>query len=242
MNEVKTHYSTHLAAHYSWMLGERETQIEAFSDLLTRRGLDKGKGQTAWDLGAGTGLQSLALARKGYQVHALDFSAEMLAQMGPEADQWGIQRHQADLTDSQSYALPSADLLVCMQDTLLHLPALSDLETLFHQGYAQSQPEAAFLLSFRDLSQALSGKDRFILLRAEADRILSCFLEYLPDQVMIHDIIQTREKAGWEQRIHAYPKLRAGWEDIQPLWEKAGWQSQWQEKRRGMWYVHLRKG
>jgi len=64
------------------------------------------------------------------------------------------------------------------------------------------------MTSFRDYTGALDGTSRFILVKSDASRILTCFLEYATDTVMVHDVIHERTDQSWQMRVSAYPKLR----------------------------------
>jgi hypothetical protein len=66
-----------------------------------------------------------------------------------------------------------------------------------------------FAATFRDYaSRTLQGDKRFILVRADADRIMTCFLEYAEHEVSVHDVLNEREQDQWRQKISSYPKLR----------------------------------
>jgi hypothetical protein len=62
----------------------------------------------------------------------------------------------------------------------------------------------AFIVTFRDYSLALIGEKRFIPVRSDADRMLTCFLEYDDDAVTVHDIPHERDGTAWQQRVSAY--------------------------------------
>jgi hypothetical protein len=71
-----------------------------------------------------------------------------------------------------------------------------------------------FAATFRDYaSKTLEGNERFILVKRDENRILTCFLEYGADRVTVHDVLTQREDAQWVQRVSSYPKLRLapGW-------------------------------
>jgi hypothetical protein len=44
--------------------------------------------------------------------------------------------------------------------------------------------------------------------RADADRILTCFLEYAEHEVTVHDVLNERDQDRWRQKISSYRKLR----------------------------------
>ena len=74
-------------------------------------------------------------------------------------------------------------------------------------------PGGHFLLSFRDYTAARTGADRFIPVRSNADRIFTCFLDYGPDRVAVHDIVHTRAGSEWRTTISVYEKIR-----LAPTW------------------------
>ena len=66
-----------------------------------------------------------------------------------------------------------------------------------------------FAATFRDYAtRTLEGDKRFILVRADADRIMTCLLEYEDHRVIVHDLLNEKEDGRWRQTISSYPKLR----------------------------------
>ena len=63
-------------------------------------------------------------------------------------------------------------------------------------------------MTFRDYTTARKGAERFILVRADADRILTCCLDYRTDKVEVTDIVHEQRGGVWELRASAYEKLR----------------------------------
>jgi hypothetical protein len=106
-----------------------------------------------------------------------------------------------------------AAVVSCMGDTLLHLPSEDAVRDALHASRERLAPGGRFVASFRDLTQELVGADRFVDVRSDPDRILTCFLEYGPDRVTVHDLLHVREGVGWRLRKSAYDKLR-----LAPQW------------------------
>jgi 2-polyprenyl-3-methyl-5-hydroxy-6-metoxy-1,4-benzoquinol methylase len=215
-SSVKDHYAAHLAPLYTWMSGGAAAPRERFNALLRTLNLSPSHpGVTALDLGAGSGFQALPLAAAGYAVTAVDLSEILLAELAGEAAAanlpFPIRAALGDLRDlSRHVPIPAPELIVCMGDTLPHLPSLDDVVRLLADSAAALAPGGHLLLSFRDYTVARTGADRFIPVRSDADRIFTCFLDYGPDRIAVHDIVHTRTSAAdtWRTAISVYEKLR----------------------------------
>jgi hypothetical protein len=101
-----------------------------------------------------------------------------------------------------------ADLAVCLGDTLTHLDSPSTVKRMFRAARARIVTGGKLVLTYRDLSSELRELDRFFPVRSDPSRILTCFVEYLPDRAVVHDIVHTRTESGWDMRKSCYAKLR----------------------------------
>jgi len=211
------HYATFLARHYSWMAGPLAEKVPGEIARLKELGIGAaGGGRLAVDLGCGPGYQALALAELGFQrVMALDTSKDLLGELEANISGRAIEPVCMDILRlGELVEASSVDCVTCMGDTLTHLASREDVTALFRAVHAALVPGGAFVLSFRDLTQPRSGADRFLMSRADRDRILSCFLDYVDDDfVCVHDILHLRDGDQWTLRVSAYRKLRlaAGW-------------------------------
>lgn len=229
MTLAADHYERLLARNYTWMLGGdlaalAVDEAEYLSGLVTAP--DGNAGGTAVDLGCGPGPQSLALARLGYtRVLAVDTSAELLAELAGAADgDPVIEPVRADLRTAlpRLVAHGEADLIVCMGDTLPHLPAMDDVPALLADCATALAAGGRLVITYRDLTRPRTGTDRFFLVRGTEDRVLSCFLEYDGDVVHVHDVLTTREAGMWTQQVSTYPKLRVAADRLAEQCAKAG--------------------
>ena len=236
---TKAHYDTHLAAFYSWMVGDFDTAQAQAADYFKRQKLYPRSTGLALDLGAGTGVQSVALARLGFRVHAVDFSPALLSELRAHALGLPVAAHEGDLRHFEQYLrgeLP--ELLVCMGDTLTHLSSLEDVAALLAAGYRASAPAGRLVLAFRPLVQELEDTQRFLPVRSDANRIHTCLLEYFPERVRVTDLLHERGVDGnWHQKVSSYYKLRLAVTQVAELLAAAGWQLVRQDEQRGL--VHL---
>ena len=81
---------------------------------------------------------------------------------------------------------------------------------LFTAAAATSVPGGLFVVTFRDyVSSPLKDDGRFILVRSDEIRILTCFLEYGEATVQVHDVLHERDGGSWRLRLSSCPKLGA---------------------------------
>jgi SAM-dependent methyltransferase len=212
------HYENLLADHYEWMFGlpfeakvaEQKAILKEFAGPVVIGGL-------AVDLGCGSGFQSIALSDLGYKVLAIDTSPKLLSHLSARIGSRDIATKHADLRELQSLVSPtSVDIVVCMGDTLTHLPAQSDVARLFRSVAHALKPGRTFLITYRDLASVeLFGLDRFIPVSNDDRRVMTCFLEYeSAETVVVHDLIYLRDDDGnWKLHKSSYRKLRlpAAW-------------------------------
>src|SRR5277367_645289 len=154
MSNVAKHYEQLLAEHYVWMFGlpfeqkvaeQKALLAQVLGTLPATRG-------AAVDLGCGPGFQSIALAELGYSpVIAVDNSRELLQELEARRRSYEIESREADITRLDSVAPPeSASVIVCMGDTLTHLPSKESVQKLFNDVFQKLAPGGVFVLSYRD--------------------------------------------------------------------------------------------
>lgn len=207
-NTAQAHYEALLAPIYRWLLGDFPSAVQRSSTELQALGIAAARpGATALDLGAGLGLQALPLSYAGYRVTAIDSSGPLLAEL--RAARSDVTCLVGDLRDLNALVSDSYDVIVCMGDTLTHLPAEQDVDRLLGEACAKLVPGGMLALTFRDYaSRTRESTERFILVRADADRILTCCLDYSVDRVRVTDIVHERIGTGWIIRAGEYQKLR----------------------------------
>ena len=102
-----------------------------------------------------------------------------------------------------------AGLIVCMGDTLCHLPDMDTVTTLLQEIYEKLEPGGQFVTSFRDYITAEPvGADRFIPVRSSDEQIFTCFVEFKDEVVSIHDILYRRIDGEWQLQISEYDKIK----------------------------------
>ena len=208
MATAAQHYERHLAGIYAWSVGGVDAALAAGHAEIEALRLPRARGDLVVDLGAGFGKHAVPLARAGARVLAIDASAELSASLLRLAEGLPISVVTDDLLSFPRHLDGPAAALLCMGDTVTHLASFDAVEALCRAACSALAPGGIFAMSLRDYSVPRTGIDRFIPVQSDADRLLTCFLEFRADVVHVHDIVHERTPEGWTTRISDYPKLR----------------------------------
>jgi SAM-dependent methyltransferase len=205
---VTEHYSDLLAPIYLWIAGGPESAFQRGDEDVNPLCHADTAGRIAVDLGAGFGMHAIPLARRGYAVTAIDTSEELLSQLRSHSPDLAIRTVTADILSFPEYVDQPADLTLCMGDTLTHLQSQQAVEELFQKVARRLKPDGRFVLTFRDYTRPPDGVARFIPVRADRERIFTCFLETMPAHMNVNDILYERNGVGWQLKVSSYLKLR----------------------------------
>jgi ubiquinone/menaquinone biosynthesis C-methylase UbiE len=219
---VKEHYDTHLAAVYSWMAGDFRTKADEFRTFLKTNAITPSANKLAIDLGAGHGIQSIALAESGFTVVAVDFNDPLLNELRANARDLDISITNDDIRNINRFAHRKPALIACCGDTLSHLDSKAEIKSFIANIAATLDNEGTLILSFRDYTHALTGPARFIPVKSDDTRILTCILEYEDDHVYVTDQLYEKYHEGWKQKVSTYTKVRVRTPEIEEYIRAAG--------------------
>jgi SAM-dependent methyltransferase len=242
MSSVKAHYDSLLAPVYSWILGDFDVARRQSTDLFDELAILPRNNGLAVDLGCGPGCQAVPLAERGFSVLAIDFCAELLSELAQHAGPLPVTAICDDISNFRNHLLQKAELIVCMGDSLVHLPDKDSVQQLIRDCADSIVAEGSVILSLRDYTQpAPTGPARFIPVRSDDTRIFTCFLDTVGDVIHVHDILYTRETDGWRQHISAYQKLRLDYRWVTEVLEANGLGIQSVSQRYGFVTLHARR-
>ncbi len=206
--KTKEHYDNHLADFYSWMIGDFEIKKDEFKNFCVEHNILPKSNKIAVDLGAGNGLQTIVLAELGFTVMAIDFNDQLLSELNSKIGNYPIKIVADDIRSISKLTDDEFELVVCCGDTLTHLDSLDEIEKLIQNSYQKLIIGGKIILSFRDYGQQLNDTNRFIHVKGDDSRILTCFLEYLPDKVRVTDLLHHKIDNNWTQKVSSYYKTR----------------------------------
>jgi SAM-dependent methyltransferase len=234
MASVELHYRDHLGPLYEWMAGGIEAAVRAGEEDLAALTIDPAQHRHAVDLGAGIGAHAIPLARRGVRVLAVDSCAGLLDTLARESHGLPVATQTGDLLAFRGEPGHEVDLILCMGDTLMHLRDASELATLFRNAWHALAAGGLLALTFRDYSAEPPGTSRFILVRADDARLLTCHLLYGDRTVQLTDVVHERTEDGWRLASSSYEKLRLAPGRVAELLRAQGFEVRTSVVHRGM--------
>lgn len=203
---------THMAAVYDRLMAD--SPYDQWLDWVERIWAKGGKPSSVIDLGCGTGTIAIPLSRRGYRVTGVDLSADMLAvaydKMRPEqADVVWVQQ------DMRELALPQADAVISLCDSLSYLTEEEDVQETFRRVFAHLAEGGTFLFDVHSPYKMLHifGDETFTYVEDEVSYIWQCFSDPLRLEVEHQLTFFIRQPGGMYERVEEQHWQRA----YQPL-------------------------
>jgi SAM-dependent methyltransferase len=238
---VKEHYDNHLAEFYSWMIGDFDKGKDFFKDFCNNHDIKPNKTGLAIDLGAGNGIQSIALGEIGFKVKAVDFNDKLLSELKIKSNGLPIELIKDDIRNVKTLSNSLVDLIICCGDTISHLETFDQLYKLMQDCFDLLDVNGYLLLTFRDYSIALNDTQRFIPVKSDENRILTCVIDYTDDKIKVTDLLHQKNNGTWIQKISSYDKLRIRTDYVISKAEKAGFSIVVNENKNRMIHLVLKK-
>lgn len=238
---TKEHYDNHLANFYSWMTGDFDRNMHEFCLFCEKKDIIPKTTKNAIDLGSGNGIQTIALAKLGFNVKAIDFNNQLLAELQLKARDFPVTIINEDIRNLKKYAQPQPELIVCCGDTLTHLASTEEVKQLIANASELLSPKGKFVLSFRDYSTELQDTERFIPVKSDSTQILTCILEYFPNIIRVTDLLHQHENGQWIQKASSYYKIRISKKAVVMILENSGFSILHEQTEKGMIYLIAEK-
>lgn len=205
---VKEHYNNHLGNFYTWFTGDFDKNKDSFKAFCIENDIKPYDSEYAIDLGAGNGIQTIALAELGFKVNAIDFNNQLIAELKSKIENYPIKVLNDDIRFVSKYSNPQPGLILCCGDTIAHLDSIAEIQKIIKDSFAILTPKGRFILTFRDYSAELEDTNRFITVKSDKQRILTCFIEYFDEKLRVTDLLYEFENGRWIQKVSSYYKTR----------------------------------
>ncbi|MBP9095395.1 MAG: methyltransferase domain-containing protein [Ignavibacteria bacterium] len=238
---VKEHYDNHLGNFYSWMLGDFDTNEERMREFFAAHGIASQTNQTALDLGCGNGIQSVALAKLGYKVKAVDFNEQLLNELSGHKSYFDIEVINSEFINYLNSVNKKFSLITSMGDTILHLESREWVKEFIKLCYENLEQGGKLILSFRDYTNELKGDARFIPVKSDDTRVMTCFLQYSDEYINVTDLLYEKINGEWMQFVSSYKKVRVLPEEIEKYLKDAGFEIESNENINRMIYLIANK-
>jgi 2-polyprenyl-3-methyl-5-hydroxy-6-metoxy-1,4-benzoquinol methylase len=176
----------------------------------------------------------VSLAHVGFRVKAIDFNEQLLSELANNSKQAEVEIINADIRQFRKYVADPPEVIICWGDTLTHLASKKEMYEFIRNMAGSLATGGRLLLSFRDYSRELTGDSRFIHVKSDEHRILTCFLEYAPEHIHITDLLYEKNGQHWQQKVSSYKKVRITPEEVAAQISNHGLRIYWQEFKNGM--------
>ena len=233
MVTVEEHYESLLSDVYTWLMGGFDEAKSNNVEFFKSRNNTPSSSGIAFDLGAGSGFQSIPLAELGFNVTAIDLSQKLLDELRSNSNNKSLVTINDDILNFRDHLSTNCELIVCMTDTITHLKSKDDALTIFQNSLSSLEDGGKLILTFRDLSTELKDTDRFIPVRSDENIIFTCFLEYELETVKIHDIVYIKKNDKWELNKSSYRKIRLSVEWVEKQLSNIGFKIEESSNRNG---------
>lgn len=212
---VKEHYDSLLGGFYSWMTGDFQQNQLDFQDFLASHAIAPYQSGNALDLGAGHGIQSVSLAKRGYAVTAIDFNNQLLDELRFNSRGLRVEMINSDIRLLNQWKDLDPELIVCAGDTLSHLEDKNQIRQLLQDSLSTMSKGGKLLLSFRDQSSPISGSEQSFVVKADENRKLTCKLEFEEETIRVTDILEEKTGDVWKESTSSYTKVRLRKQEIE---------------------------
>lgn len=168
-----------------------------------------GKPELVLDLGCGTGSMTLELAKRGYDMTGIDYSAEMLGIAGSRAAAECVSDKMLWLMqDMRSFELyGTVDVAVCCLDGINHLTGSGDLDKTFDLVHNYLIPDGLFIFD-------INGKYKFENVYADRSYVIEnedavCIWQnYYNSKSKLCDFYITLFREGSDGRYERYDEIQ----------------------------------
>lgn len=109
------------------------------------------------DIACGSGTYSIALAKEGYKVTAVDIEDEMVRKVQDKAkrDKVDIEAFVCSMTELEDKLAQKYQVLFCIGNSLVHLKSLEEIEHVLKQMYNLAEPDGVVIIQIMNYDRII---------------------------------------------------------------------------------------
>lgn len=147
----------------------------------------------------------------------MDFNQQLIDELKVNSNGLTITTKIGDIKNINDFVTEKPELVVCCGDTLSHLDNKNEIQKFISDVSNSLARNGKLVLSFRDYSTNLTDTNRFIPVKSDETKILTCILDYETEFVTVTDLLHEKTSSGWIQKVSSYKKVRLITSEIMEL-------------------------
>ena len=161
------------------------------------------------DVACGTGWHAIALAQRGYEAVGVDISAGMIERARENAAREGVTVRfvRAGFGQLAAQVDNGFDGLICMGNSLPHVPSAEVLRETLADFAAVLRPGGALIIQQRNFDQVWSERQRFMPLQTHRDGdqewLFFRFYDFGEERATFNMVTLRREGTRWDYQVQA---------------------------------------
>jgi SAM-dependent methyltransferase len=161
------------------------------------------------DVACGTGWHAIALSQREYEVIGADISIKMIERARENAAREGASVHfvQAGFGQLAGQVDKSFDGLLCMGNSLPHVPDADALRATLVDFAAVLRPSGVLIIQQRNFDQVWSERQRFMPLQThdedDSDWLFFRFYDFGEEKITFNMVTLKRNEGKWDYQIQA---------------------------------------
>jgi glycine/sarcosine N-methyltransferase len=163
------------------------------------------------DIAAGTGNQAILLAKKGYDITAIDSSEEMISKMEEKADeeQVSLQCVNLAMEKIQELAITAYDSIICIGNSIVHLNSIEDIRQMITDIYKLLESDGTFIVQIVNYDRILEQQIKELpLIKKDGGISFQRTYEFSQEKVLFHGVLSVEHEGlitQFENTVELFP-------------------------------------
>ncbi len=163
------------------------------------------------DLAAGTGNQAILLAKKGYDVTAIDSSEQMIAIMKEKVqeEQVSLQCIRLDMEKIQELMISAYDSIICIGNSIVHLNSVEEIRQMVTDIFKLLESDGTFIVQIVNYDRILEQNIKELpLIKRDEGITFQRTYEFLDEKIQFSGVLTVEQNGKKEQflnTVELYP-------------------------------------